>query len=95
MADYDQWALWWAAGAAVVLIAAALLIWILLVARGIERHARRALEAARRIEANTGPTWGLVGALNALERVRASVKAAETAHEGDSQEPAMIEEMGR
>jgi hypothetical protein len=71
MADLGVWGLWWAVGGAVVLVAALLLIWILLAARGIEREARRALAAARQVEANTRPIWRLADVREALEAVEA------------------------
>lgn len=77
MAGVGDWILWWAIGAAVVLIAAGLLIWILLVARGIEKQAVRAREAARRLKVATDPAWTLIGAVHALEDVRSSVESIE------------------
>lgn len=77
MADLDVWGLWWAIGGGVVLIAAILLIWILLAARGIEGQARRALAAARQVEANTRPVWRLQNAREQLEATRDHVEAAE------------------
>lgn len=64
-----SWGFWYAVGGAVVAVAAALLVTILLVARGIETEAQRALAAAREIEANTRAIWGLAGALDALESI--------------------------
>ena len=64
-----SWAFWYAVGGAVVLVAALLLIAILLVARGIEKQASRALGAARRVEAATRPIWELDGALGTLEAI--------------------------
>lgn len=79
MAGLGAWGLWWAVGGAVVLLAALLLLWILLAARGIEREARRALAAARHIEANTRPVWRLADARAALDAARDHVEAAEAA----------------
>lgn len=75
MADVGDWMLWWAIGAAVVVIAAGLLIWILLAARGIEKQALRAREAARRLKVATDPVWKLIGAVHVLEDVRNSVES--------------------
>lgn len=66
MTYFASWTLWYLVGGAVVAVAALLLIAILLVARGIEREAERALEAARRIQENTGPIPALSGALETL-----------------------------
>lgn len=70
MAGLDVWILGWSIGAAVVVVAAALLLWILLVARGIEREAQRVLAAARRIDANTRPIWRLADVRECLVTVR-------------------------
>jgi len=53
-----------------VAIAAILLIAILLVARGIEREAERALAAVGRIERNTRVLWNLGSACEAMSRIR-------------------------
>lgn len=79
MGSVGDWVLWWAIGAAVVVIAAGLLIWILLVARGIEKQALRARGAARRLQLATDPVWKLVGAVHALEDVRNSVESIDPA----------------
>jgi hypothetical protein len=62
-------------GGAAVAIAAALLLTILWVARGIEREAARAREAARSIEANTGAILSLNDALETLETIRSRAEA--------------------
>lgn len=64
-----SWGFWYAVGGAVVALAAALLVTIVLVARGIEREARRALAAAREIEEHTRAIPGLAGALTAVESI--------------------------
>lgn len=73
----STWGFWFAVGGAVVLVAATLLIVILLVARSIEKHATRALDAARRIEENTRPIWALAEARESLEAIRDTVEAVE------------------
>ncbi|MDX1623040.1 MAG: hypothetical protein R3199_03575 [Gemmatimonadota bacterium] len=65
-----SWTFWYAVGGAIVAIAAILLIAILVVARGIEREAERALAAVREIEANTRVLWQLGPAREAMERIR-------------------------
>lgn len=77
MTALSTWTLWWGVGGAIVLVAALLLIWILLAARGIEREARRALGAARRLEANTAPLWRLGSTRKALEAARHHVQGNE------------------
>lgn len=62
MTDADLfrlWSVWLVIGGAVVVVAAALLVTIWLTARGIEREARRALDAVERIGAATRPIWAL------------------------------------
>lgn len=71
------WGFWFTVGAVVVVVAAGLLITILLVARGIEKEARRALDAARRIEENTLPIWALGGARDTLKAIRSHVESVE------------------
>lgn len=70
-----SWTFWYVVGGAIVLIAATLLIAILVVARGIEKEAERALGAVREIEANTRVLWQLGPAREAMERIR---RAAES-----------------
>lgn len=65
-----SWTFWYGVGGAIVLIAATLLITILLVARGIEKEAERALAAVREIETNTRVLWQLGPAREAMERIR-------------------------
>lgn len=65
-----EWSFWYIVGGAVVLVAAALLITILLVARGIEKEAARALEACREINESTMPIWKLEDARERLEHIR-------------------------
>lgn len=67
---FTSWTLWYVVGAAIVVIAAAVVISILLVARGIEKEAARALAAGARVKANTDAIFGLGGALEGLETVR-------------------------
>jgi hypothetical protein len=62
---------------AVILIAATVLIVILLVARGIEKEAARALAAGARIKANTDALFLLGGARDALEDLRGHALAIE------------------
>lgn len=71
------WGFWFAVGGAVVLIAATLLIAILLVARGIEKEADRALDAARRVQANTRAIWALGDARDSVRGIRDHVEAIE------------------
>lgn len=73
----STWGFWFAVGGAVVVVAATLLITILVVARSIEEHAARALEAARDIEENTRSIRALADARDSLERIRATVEAVE------------------
>lgn len=70
-----SWTFWYGVGGAIVVIAATLLIAILVVARGIEKEADRALAAVREIEANTRVLWSLGPAREAMERIR---RAAES-----------------
>lgn len=70
-----SWVLWYAVGGALVAVAAGLLIAIVVVARGIEKEAGRALAAARRIEANTQVIWALAGADEALQEIRGAAEA--------------------
>lgn len=65
-----SWTFWYAVGGVIVLIAAVLLVTILLVARGIEKEAERALAAVREIETNTRVLWRLGPAREAMERIR-------------------------
>lgn len=74
---FFEWGFWYLVGAAVVVVAAALLVTILLVARGIEREATRALEACREIEENTRAIWDLADARDTLEEIRGHVDAIE------------------
>lgn len=67
---FTSWTLWYVVGAAIVAIAAAVVITILLVARGIEEQAARALTAGARVKANTDAIFALGGALEGLETVR-------------------------
>lgn len=85
-----SWGFWFAVGAAIVVIAATVVIAILLVARGIEREAARALAAAREVETVTQPLWALAGALAKLETVlhRAVAIAGKTGMLADAVESA-------
>lgn len=65
-----SWTFWYAVGGAIVAVAAILLIAILVVARGIEKEAERALGALREIETNTRILWHLGPAREAMERIR-------------------------
>jgi hypothetical protein len=71
------WTLWFVVGGAVVVVAASLLVAILLVARGIERDAGRALAAAVDVRARTQPIWLLGTALDLSREVRNRVEAIE------------------
>lgn len=71
------WTFWFAVGGAVTVVAAALLVAILLVARGIEKEAARALRAAERIRGNTQAIWTLGPALELTRRIRDLVEAVE------------------
>lgn len=81
-----SWGFWYAAGGAIVAVAAILLVAILLVARGIEKQAARALAAARRVEEGTRPLWKLQGALETLEAIlhRGAAIRAKTSALADS-----------
>lgn len=72
-----SWTFWFAVGGGLVAVAAALLVTILLVARGIEEEASRALEACREVEASTASVWELDGARDTLEDVRGHVDSLE------------------
>lgn len=65
-----EWGFWYIVGGALVLVAAALLVTILLVARGIEKEAGRALRACRDIEENTNAILELEDARERLEQIR-------------------------
>lgn len=79
---FTSWTLWYVVGVAIVAIAAAVVITILIVARGIEKEAARALAAGARVKANTDAIFALGGALEGLEEVRdtAGRVEAKTAH---------------
>lgn len=72
-----SWTFWYWVGGAVVAIAAGLLIAILLVARGIEREAQRALEAVRAIDTGTRAIWTLADAVDELRRIRGDAESIE------------------
>lgn len=74
---FASWGFWYAVGGAIVVVAAALLIAILLVARGIEKEAARALAAGARIRDHTDALFLLGGALEALETLRDRAAAVE------------------
>lgn len=74
---FTSWTFWYVVAAAIVLIAAALLIAILLVARGIEKEASRALAAGARIKENTDALFLLGSARDALETLRSHALAIE------------------
>ncbi len=67
---FSSWGFWYVVGVAIVAIAATVVIAILLVARGIEKEATRALAAGARVKMNTDPLFELGGALEGLETVR-------------------------
>lgn len=56
---FRDWGLWLIVAGLLVVVAAALLIWIVVLARGIASNATRALRAAEKIRANTQPIWAL------------------------------------
>ena len=64
-----EWGFWYLVGGGLVLVAAGLLIAILLVARGIEREATRALHACRDISEHTDAIWKLEDARERLEAI--------------------------
>lgn len=72
-----EWSFWYIVGGALVLVAAALLVTILLVARGIEKEAARALRACRDINENTNAIWELEDARERLEQIRDGAMAIE------------------
>lgn len=74
---FTSWTFWYVVAVAVILIAATLLIAILLVARGIEREAGRALAAGARIKENTDSLFLLGGVRDALENLRGHALAIE------------------
>lgn len=74
---FASWAFWYAVGGAIVLVAAALLVTILIVARGIEKEAARALAAGVTIRENTDALSLLGGALEKLEALRARAETVE------------------
>lgn len=79
---FTRWGFWYAVGAAVIVIAATLLVAIVLVARSIDREARRALEAVRRIRENTEAVWALQPVLRDVEAIHRHAQAvAETTEE--------------
>jgi len=79
---FTSWTFWYVLAGCLILVAACLLIAILLVARGIEKHAARALAAGARIRANTDALFLLGEARDALEDLRghALAIAAKTGH---------------
>lgn len=74
---FTSWTFWYVVAGTVTLIAATLLITILLVARGIEKEAERALAAGARIKENTDALFLLGGARDALRRLRRHAMAIE------------------
>jgi len=81
MTDADLfrlWFVWLAIGGAVVVVAAALLVTIWLTARGIEREARRALVAVKRIDAATKPIWKLDDTNRVADELLAAARDLET-----------------
>lgn len=74
---FASWGFWYAVGGAIVVVAAALLIAILLVARGIEKEAGRALAAGAAIRDRTDALFLLGGALEGLETLRDRSAAVE------------------
>lgn len=74
---FSSWGFWFAIGAAVVVIAAAVVITILVVARGIEKEAARALAAGARVKENTDAIFALGGALDGLEAIRVAAGEVE------------------
>ena len=95
MTDAELWAawrLWILVAAAIILVAAALLVTIWLTARGIHRHALRALAAAEQIRRRTDPIWalqtsnevatGLLETVESIERKGGALAAALESHAG-------------
>lgn len=72
---FVSWGFWYAVGAALVVVAALLLIGILLVARGIESEAERALAAGARIQENTRALWALAGARDKVAAIQRAVRS--------------------
>ncbi len=79
---FTRWEFWYAVGGAVVVVAATLLVAIVLVARSIDREARRALEAVRRIRGNTDAIWELEPVLRDVEAVHGHARAVAEATDG-------------
>lgn len=74
---WSAWGFWMVIAGAIVLVAAALLVTIWLAARGIRKHAGRALAAAEEIRANTQPIWELQTTNEAAAELLATVEAIE------------------
>lgn len=74
---FTSWTFWFVVAGALVVVAATLLIAILLVARGIEKEASRALAAGARIKTNTDALFALGAARDALEDLRGQVLSVE------------------
>lgn len=70
-----SWGFWYAVGIALVVVAALLLIGILLVARGIETEAERALSAGARIQDDTQALWALAGARDEVAATQRAVRS--------------------
>lgn len=72
---FVSWGFWYAVGAALVVVAALLLIGILLVARGIESEAERALAAGARIQDHTKALFALAGARDQVAAIQRAVRS--------------------
>lgn len=66
---------WIAVALVIVAVAAAVLVWILLEARGIARHAGRALAAVRKVRERTGTLGAIPGLAGTLDRAVGDVRA--------------------
>lgn len=81
MTDADLWAawrIWMLVAAVIILVAAALLVTILLTARSIAKHARRAVVALEAIRDNTRAIWALQTTNEVAEALRDMVRDIET-----------------
>lgn len=78
MTDLDLWIIGWAVGGAAVLVAALLLLTIIVAAYGIQRETDRALDALRRIDANTKAIWALGRTAKRFNAIRDYFEGLET-----------------
>lgn len=75
---WQAWRMWLIVAALIILVAAALLITIWLTARGILKHAVRALGAAQKIREQTQSIWALQTSNDVAQGLLETVQSIET-----------------